>query len=193
MSSLSAKCLIEIPGISTMQTRTEMFAVLKENVGSCKLTFSDYLMSNVEVSENANTVIFGVLQPGQIMRLAVGMQERCYRRAFSLFEKGAESVTNENRPQLPIVARTIFDFEQALLRGADKDRVGYSQMVKALENVMNRPNSESYEMFIGNYEHMGVFGKKIGSYPEKDDIQYINAHPEDFAYVEICFTKLQVI
>lgn len=101
MSSLSAKCLIEIPGISTMQTRTEMFAVLKENVGSCKLTFSDYLMSNVEASENANTVIFSVLQPGQIMRLAVGMQERCYRRAFSLFEKRCRIYHQRKPPAAP--------------------------------------------------------------------------------------------
>lgn len=123
MSGVSAKCLIEIPGLSELNFRSEMFEALSEKASSCETEFSYYQMSAISSSENADKVIFGALQPEQIIRLASGMKERCYRRAFALLEEGMKNITDEDRPQLPAVARTIFELEQALLRGSDKDEL----------------------------------------------------------------------
>lgn len=190
MSGVSAKCLIEVPGLSEFTIRSEMFETLSESVCSCETEFSYYQMSAISSAENVDKVIFGTLQPEQIIRLASGMKERCYRRSFALFEDGMKDITDEDRPQLSVIARTIFDFEQALMRGADRDELGRWKMTKALENLSGNPNCESNEIFICRHEHSNTFGETISTYPSETDMEYVKEHPEDFAYVEIYFVEI---
>lgn len=190
MAGVSVKCLIEIPGISELNTRSEMFEVLSESICSCEIEFSYYQMSAISATENAYKVVFGALQPEQIIRLASGMKERCYRHSFALFEDGMKDITDEDRPQLPVIARTVFDFEQALMKDADKDELGRWKMTKALENLSGNPNCESYEIFICGYEHSNTFGETISTYPSESNMEYVKEHPEDFAYVEIYFVEI---